>query len=147
MLFLIKILTPSLHILNAFVCILEIDLVSRVHFSICRPALHPGLDIGHSSNPSRQIGNFRIGGQHPRFQEVLGAEEEKVKIRPGEGVTHHPLATSLLEPLLKLAQHGGVGDLGQLHQLLFGLGIPRLISGVDAILNDVNNFIHLAMVR
>ena len=67
----------SLHILDALVCILEVDFVPWLHLPVCWPTLHPGLDVGHCAHPAHQVGNLRVGCHHARFKEILGAEKKR----------------------------------------------------------------------
>ena len=133
----------SLHILDALVCILEVDFVPWMHLPVCRPTLHPVFDVGHCAHSAHQVGNLRVGCHHARFKEILGAEEEKMEVSPCEGIAHHPLPSSLSQPLFKLAQHRWISHFSQLQQLLLALGIPSLISGIYAILDNIHNLVHL----
>ena len=68
--------------------ILEVDSFPWKHFLIPRSRLHPPLDAGHLTNFANQFGDLGIGGHHLGLEKVLGAEEEEVQVRPGQGVPH-----------------------------------------------------------
>merc|ERR1712212_1392199 len=107
-----------------------------------RPGLNPVLDVWNISNSLNQVGKLGETFEDTFVREITDVHEG-MEVSPGEVVSNKELSTTAGQLCLQLSESCWNCHLGMLLLTSFIFGEEQFHPGVDEVLDDINDLIHL----